>query len=647
MRAKLIWLLMGSICLILTLAYAALFIVNVEILHKQVRTNLESLGGMLAGNAETALTFDDAEAAEEAIRYLSHDPHVATAGILDTNGKVFASFSRDGGESLALDLPETNGLTYQDDRLRLTVPILADQNHLGTVLIYYDRQQEKDLVRQLWITGLVIMGVLVLLAWLISIRLQAVISRPIHQMASIARRVSEENTYHLRATKHGNDELGKLIDVFNGMLARIQERDADLARHRDILEDKVAARTTELLELNRNLTLAKENAEAGTRSKSEFLANMSHEIRTPLNGIIGMTELALTTDLDEDQRDFLETVQASAASLLHLLNDILDFSKIEAGKMEADPAPFDLRNLLREITAPLAFTAKNKNLDLEFHVADDVPTRLIGDHGRIRQIIVNLVGNALKFTSEGRVDVTVQAPSRHQSSIVLQFSVRDTGIGIPGHKVCLIFEPFSQADGSTTRQYGGTGLGLGISRQLCSLLGGRIWVDTELGVGSTFHFTVRCEVDETIQGVAARNKTERLRLVDVLEGQGTRILLAEDNPINQKLATAILEKVGFEVVVAENGEDAIAMHAQGSVDIILMDVQMPGLSGLDAARTIRENESATGNRVPIIAVTANAMQGDRKDCLSSGMDDYITKPIKTERLYESIESLLCPPPTSP
>jgi hypothetical protein len=399
---------------------------------------------------------------------------------------------------------------------------------------------------------------------------------------------------------------------------------------------------TERVRSEKDLQRAKEAAESASRTKSEFLANMSHEVRTPLNGVIGMIDLLLDTELSREQREYAGMAKKSAFLLLEIINDILDFSRIEAGKLEFDMVDFDFAAIIDDINNILGMKARRKNLELVCRIEPGFPHLLVGDPGRLQQVLTNLVDNAIKFTRRGKVALLAGLEEEDDDRVILRFVIKDTGIGIPADRLDSLFQAFTQVDGSYSRNFGGTGLGLTISKKMVELMGGQIGVESEVGKGSTFRFTVHLKKQHTRNGngrKAAESRNASLPILDIAKenGRNVRILLVEDNPINRKLVIRLLQKSGYLADAVNTGLKAIQKVKSTHYDLILMDIQMPELDGIETTRRIRgSSQGATAVDVPIIALTAHAIKGDRDKCLNAGMNDYMSKPFDILKFAEII-----------
>ncbi|WP_036173799.1 response regulator [Massilia sp. 9096] len=788
-----------SMCLLaassaLLVAYLA-FACGTVLDHRRAQNaQLAALAAVTAANSLDALQFEDRALAGQILAALGNAGGLESAVLYDRRGHPFAAWRAAGARARARvdadlrgvpELPDLSPAALLEAGRQGSRPWLPSMRvyravgtdaaaaaaPAGVVMLQADQvPMWLDLLRALGVAGGAA-AVSLLVAYVLARRVRRSIADPIGKLISAAQKVSASHNTTLRIAHKRNDELGQLIDSFNTMLDHIEGRGAALTHHRDELERQVSVRTEQLEK-------AKNAAEAASRAKSAFLATMSHEIRTPMNGVLGMTEMLLGTDLSDTQRNYTQLVKQSGEHLLVIINDILDFSKIEAGKLTVEYINFNLWDLLDDIHTVYTPQAEAKGIALHFDIANDIPVAICGDPNRLRQIMANLLGNAIKFTNDGRILAKVRIASEDSQAVMLRFEVHDTGIGISREARGRIFEAFSQADDSTTRKYGGTGLGLAISKQLVELMGGAIGVDNALiqGLetqGSVFWFTVAFDkrrvdpdapgehqhvidglrvlvVDEhdtsrvglerhlaawradcdgaesaaealerlheaaregrpydaaildmeldlgsgllLAAGIKADPATRATRLIllsperlaadpvqrreagvayqlikparaaDLFACLATRprgqvapaprfipprpllgeqerprsrrVLLAEDNPVNVEVARAMLESLDLQVAVARNGQEALQAVRAGGHDCVLMDCQMPVMDGFAATATIRreEREAGRGRTLPIIAITANALQGDREACLAAGMDDYLSKPFTQQDL---------------
>lgn len=638
-RQKLIFITLFTSAITLILASTAFVAADINSFKKNLVKDISTLAQVVGMNSEGALVFDDRYTAERHLGAFQANPGIDFACIFRQDGNVFATYSS-GDDKDAIKPPKLQGNKHEFDfdYLYLFQQILVEKEIIGTIFIQHNLKEMRQQLKQYLLIVAVIILVGFLVALILSSLLQRIISEPILKLAGTARKISQDKDYSIRVNRKTWDEIGILIHGFNEMLKEIQSQEKELQDHREHLEELVFERTAALQETNAALLLAKENAETANRAKSEFLANMSHEIRTPMNAVLGFTELLFSQVTDETQRNYLDSIRSSGKNLLALINDILDLSKIEARKLELQYEPVNLVSVFSEIENVFSLKIEKKELEFIMEINPDMPESLLMDEVRLRQVIFNLMGNAVKFTRKGHIKLSADYKDKQdqENTIDLVMAVEDTGIGIPAGSQDRIFEAFKQQDGQNTKKYGGTGLGLTITKRLVEMMGGDIKVQSRVNKGSCFEVVLH-----NVSCGTASVKSQPYNISEEnneIEFEPSTILIVDDIKANRRLVKALFQDSPLHFIDASNGEQAVLTARREMPDLILMDIRMPVMDGCDAAAHIRKDDDI--KNIPIIALTASGMKSDLERIMSCGFDGIVTKPFKKEDIIRKLSHFI-------
>lgn len=613
-RTKIILLIVLVSTINIILASIVHFYYEKKLYYNHITEKLRILSDLIGDYNSATILFSDEQNATNYLSSLKADKHVENALLLLPDSSVLAQYKKPNHQSLNIYqfrlLSDTTAL--DDNYLVISRPVFFKGEAIATIRIEYSLSEYKIKQKQ-YAKVLIIMIVLsIITATFLAYLLQTSITRPLFLLSKTMNRISIKKDYSIRAGIKGYDEVGKLTEGFNFMIQQIEEQ-------------------------NNKLKTAKAESDSALKTKERFLANMTHELRTPLNSIVGLSNLLEETALNENQKEYINHIKISSDHLLAIINDLLEFSKLGSGKLQIEKSSFSIRRTIDRIERSMEFELKNRKLRFKAIIDDSVPHFLIGDEHRLNQILINLIGNAIKFTPKGSITVELKTTLNTAENIFVEFRVCDTGIGIAKEKQAYIFESFTQESAETNRQYGGTGLGLAITKQLVELQNGKIWVESEKFEGSCFIFTIPYDKKESPEN---KNKP-----IDIRPIANKKVLVVDDNSMNLLFTKSLLDKSGFETVTCENGLEAIEQMKSAKFDMILMDLHMPKMDGYETSRQIRLMEAGSTEKIPIIALTAAATLNEIKKCFDSGMNDYLVKPFKKEELFSKLLSLLLNKPT--